>query len=111
MEMSPTFFRIQEKGYSLQDMQKYKSCDGSSEAEKHDGLCASESIEDLRRYISGWAIGDMSMFEIVVFKGRKLDKLYDGVLAEPREIIARYEFDYFMNDNNDEELVKHEDCW
>lgn len=94
--MARTFFRIQGTGLSLAEMQEHNSANGAGD-EEHEGLCASDSVTDLRNYISGWAVGDMDEgFEVVIYHGRRLDDIYDGVLTYPTEILERVTVSSFL---------------
>jgi hypothetical protein len=105
-----TFFRIQTKGISLSDMQAHKSADGGSENEVHDGLCATETVSELRSYIRSFADGiDLNdEFEVVIVRGRRVGKVYDGVLIYPEEIIERVSVREFFTDDR---FCDYEDCW
>ncbi len=97
--MARTFFRIQTKGIGLAEMQEHNSQNGAGD-EEHEGLCASDSVTDLRNYISGWAVGDMdSAFEVVIFRGQKVGQVYDGVLTYPTEIVKRASVTEFCEDD------------
>ena len=81
-----TFFRIQEKGITLDEMQKFSSGDGGDGMEEKGGICACDSVTELinARHAT---YGD----EIVIFKGNVLCKIYDGYRVEPVEILARFD--------------------
>lgn len=106
----PTFFRIQGKGISLAEMQAHKSADGGSENEAHEGLCACETVSELRDYIRSFADGiDLDdEFEVVVVRGRRIGKVYDGVLIYPEEIVERVSVSEFFADDR---FCDYEDCW
>ena len=108
----PTFFRIQGKGISIDDMQAHKSADGGSENEVHDGLCACETVSELRDYIRSFAypvLNDLDKIcEVVVVRGRKVGKVYDGVLIYPKEIVERVSVSEFFADDR---FCDYEDCW
>jgi len=89
------YFRMQGKGHSLEAMQQYRSEDGASENETHEGLCACDSVSEMQRYAHMWfGEGD----EIVIFRGRKVADLYDGVQVYPTEIVERVSLEQFLED-------------
>ena len=87
------YYRMQGKGISLEDMQSYRSLDGASENEHHEGLCACEDYEDMLTYAGMWAGEE---HEIVVFLGYKVGDLYDGVQVHPIRILDRMSYDEFV---------------
>jgi hypothetical protein len=85
------YARMQDEGHTLAEMQEHKSNHGyfyNEETEEEgelflDGICAVELGD-------GNGFGGSCASEIVVFKGRHLDFVYDGEVVYPTEIIARF---------------------
>jgi hypothetical protein len=109
-----TFFRIQGKGISLEEMQAHKSADGGSEGEHHEGLCACETVSELRDYIRSFAHPVLSVrdldedCEVVIVRGRRIGRVYDGVLIYPEKIVERVSVSEFFADDR---FLDYEDCW
>lgn len=100
------FFRIQGKGHTLEEMQAHRSANGADEdIEFEDGLCACDSVSALRSYIKGAFLFGQDPatldpdFEVVVFRGRRVGEVYDGVLTYPEEIIERVSVSEFFADD------------
>ncbi len=100
------FYRIQGKGIELEQMQRHNSaCGCDDRLNEHPGLCACEDADDLHRYIRSFACdpsgklleGMDDDFEIVVFEGRRVGNVYDGVLTYPERIIERLTVSAFMS--------------
>lgn len=92
------FFRLQGKGFSLEEMQAHNS-DNVIADEPVEGLAAAVGVGELRNYLAPWLFVDMKEHEIVIFRGQKIGDLYDGVLTYPEEIIERVSVDeFFEND-------------
>jgi len=87
------YYRMQGKGISLEEMQNYRSLDGASENERHEGLCACDDYYDMLTYAGMWAGEE---HEIVVFLGYKVADLYDGVQVYPIRILDRMSYDEFV---------------
>jgi len=96
-----TFFRIQTKNISLAEMQQHLSANGADDTDQpHDGLCACETVSELRNYIDSFAVGNMDEdFEVLVVRGRKLGRIYDGVLIYPEEVVERVSVSEFYADD------------
>jgi len=97
-----TYYRIQTKNISFGEMQNHRSASGSDEMEDgYNGLCASDSVYGLRQYISSWmAGGDPDTdFEIVIFSGSEVERIYDGVVVNPQKEIMRVAVSDFMEND------------
>lgn len=84
-----TFFRIQEKGISFEDMQKYISASGGDDMEHTGGICAAGSVTELL-FNTAMDAYDDSDGEVVVFTGYVLAEIYDGYRVEPIQELARF---------------------
>ncbi len=86
------FTRAQEKGISLQEMQKYRSIHGWDEETddflRVDGLACCNGLASNMNF--GNADTDDATAEIVIFTGRWIENIYDGCVAYPTEIVARF---------------------
>jgi len=106
------FFRLQGKGISLKEMQSHKTfidVDPISGDEIHeDGVCASENANGYdggSQWGGQWpAEGD----EIVVFEGRHVKDIYDGAVAYPTRIVARFDVSEWDNKLADETAYNYE---
>ena len=86
-----TFFRAQNKGISFEDMKKYNSLHMNEDDYARPGglaACLSANGRDGGSQFGGAPLDDNT--EIVLFKGRVLEEIYDGYLTEPIEEIARF---------------------
>lgn len=100
--MIQNFFRVQGKGISLKEMQAHNSACGSGDCDEHDGLCAADSVTQLRNYFNQADFRpdrDDKDMEVVIYKGRRLDTIYDGVLTYPLEIKERVSLTEFVNND------------
>jgi hypothetical protein len=97
------FFRVQGKGISLEEMQAHKSACGSDwDKITEDGLCAADSVTQLRAYLKQADFRpqrDDEDTEIIIFSGKKIGEVYDGVLAYPEKIIERVSLTEFVNND------------
>ena len=86
------FTRAQSKGISLDAMKAYRSIHGWDEETgdflRVDGLACCNGLAGDMNF--GNADTDDSRTEIVVFSGRLVEHIYDGCVAEPVKIIARF---------------------
>ena len=82
-----TYFRFQYGHYTLEQMQDYDSKDGGDDM--NEGLCACESVSELLKN-TVWTDSDAHEAEVVVFKGRKVARIYDGIRVYPTEILATF---------------------
>jgi len=99
-----TLFRIQTTGISFDEMREHRSTHEMPEYEENDyqldGLACADSVSALRYYAGAWMVGDTSGYEIVIFRGHIIERIYDGVVAEPFEEIARVSVDQFFEDDS-----------
>lgn len=86
------FTRAQGKNISLEDMQEYRSIHGwDDDADDYltvDGLACCNGLVDSMNF--GGSDTDDETAEIVVFAGRWIENIYDGCVAYPQEIVARF---------------------
>jgi hypothetical protein len=83
------FFRLQESGLSLEQMQEHRSthgCDSDGEFIYLDGVAASDRCDEV-------SFGGSCETEVVVFSGHLVGDIYDGVVVRPEKIIARHSYD------------------
>ena len=96
---SVLYARAQDAGHSLEEMQDHKSSHGyfyNEETEEEgelllDGICAIELGS------SEHGFGGSCSDEIVIFKGRHIENVYDGEVVYPTEIVARLDRDAEYN--------------
>jgi len=81
------FFRVQEAGLTLDQMQEHTSADGGDGMIEHGGICACDSVDDLMDNTAMGAANNDD--EIVVFKGIALCEIYDGYRVRPISEVAR----------------------
>lgn len=86
------FTRAQGKGISLTDMQSYRSVHGWDEEagdfSRVDALACHNGLADSLRF--GNADTSDEHAEIVVFAGQWIENIYDGCVAYPTEVVARF---------------------
>lgn len=82
-----TYFRFQYGSFSLEEMQNYISEDGGDDGGE-EGICATESVQELLNNTVFTASDDHDA-EIVIFRGQRVSRIYDGVRVYPTEIIVR----------------------
>lgn len=86
------FTRAQEKGISIEAMQEYRSIHGWDEEAgdflRLDGLACCNGLAGDMNF--GGADTDDDRCEIVVFAGRWIENIYDGCVAYPAAVIARF---------------------
>lgn len=90
-EMS-TFFRVQRKGTSFEEMKKWQSV-GSDQETLFDGVAATRSASGLdggSRFGGSYGAYSDDDGEVVVFEGFAVEEIYDGVIVEPEREIARF---------------------
>jgi len=96
------FFRVQGKGLTLEEMQSHNSADGASKDGPHEGLCAADSVCQLRSYLKQADFRperDDKDMEVVIYEGRRIETLYDGVTTYPIKIHERVTLTEFLNDD------------
>lgn len=86
------FFRAQGKGISFEEMKNYNSahCTEDGDYSRPGGLAACLSADGLDggSQFGGAPIDEDA--EIVIFRGRIIEEIYDGYLVEPLEEVARF---------------------
>lgn len=91
--MKQLFSRVQGVGHSLSDMQQYQSIHGwDEEADDYlrvDGLACCDGIPFGMNF-GGTGGGFDGHDEVVIFRGDWVENIYDGCVAYPTEIVARY---------------------
>lgn len=102
------FTRAQSKGFSLEQMQEYRSIHGwDEEADDYlrvDGLaCCNGFATDMN---FGGSNTDDATCEIVVFTGQWIENIYDGCVAYPTEIVARIKPSEYMDLIGSDELYE-----
>src|SRR5690606_32768720 len=92
------FFRLQWGRYSLEEMQNHVSEDGGDGWAEAGGLCACDSVSSLMAN-TVWTTDPRFTpgAEVIIFRGRKLVNIYDGVRVYPTEIVARMTVEEFMS--------------
>jgi hypothetical protein len=98
------YFRLQTKGYTLNQMKEFNSADGGDGYTE--GLCVSESPD---RFGGAEGAYDPGTAEIVVLKGKKLASIYDGARIRPTEIVARFPWEVWKQMIADETAWDYED--
>lgn len=98
------YFRVQESGLTIAEMQKYTSADGGDGMEDEGGICACDSVASLVNNTAMDAANDDD--EVVIFAGREICEIYDGYRVEPVNEIARFTVRYFLS--NKEEMTSFE---
>lgn len=81
------FFRLQQAGLTLEQMQSHKSIHGVNDDGEFiylDAVAASDSCNEKN-------FGGSCEDEVVVFVGQVVERIYDGVVVYPTRIVARYE--------------------
>ncbi len=90
--MSQLFTRAQERNISLEAMQEYKSIHGwddeTGEYLRVDGLACCNGLAGSMGF--GNADTRDGVAEIVVFEGQWIENIYDGCVAQPTKIVARF---------------------
>ena len=100
------FFRLQDAGISLEDMQNYTSADGGDGMEEVGGLCVSSFVNKF-----GGAEGAYSNRrpgEVVVLKGHILAEIYDGYRIAPTNEVARFSLEDWQQMIEDETAYEYE---
>lgn len=101
-----TFFRIQQPGITLEQMQEFISADGGDElGEEVGGICACDSV---RSMLSNTAFSTRWNLEVVVFKAIKLAEIYDGWRVSPSKIIDRIDASRFLEMSKDDDSIIYE---
>lgn len=78
------YFRLQEEGLTLEQMQSFNSADGG---DGHtEGLCVSEKPDS---FGGAWQAHNDDD-EIVILKGQVIAEIYDGYRIRPTEEVARF---------------------
>lgn len=80
-----TYFRLQYGHYSIEEMQNYTSEDGGDDGGT-EGVCACESVSELMRN-TVWSEDDGYEAEVVIMRGQRVERIYDGVRVYPTEIV------------------------
>ena len=89
------FWREQPPRLPLEQMQNHSSADGGDDLGHIGGICACDSVAELRSNTAMDAARDDD--EVVIFKGRILAEIYDGYRVYPTEIVARMTVRDFWN--------------
>jgi len=94
-----TFFRVQKKGISFDEMMRYDSIHANEDDDEFrpGGLAASMSPSGRE---GGGQFGGAPMddtMEVVIFTGRTIQQIYDGWLVKPVAEIARFECDEWLD--------------
>ena len=82
------FFRLQDAGITLEEMQNYNSADGGDGMGEVGGLCVSGFVNKFGG--AEGAYNSKRPGEVVVLKGRILAEIYDGYRIEPTSEVARF---------------------
>lgn len=89
------YFRVQEPGLSIEEMRNFVSADGGDGYSEYGGVCACDSVADLKRNTAMDAANEDD--EVVVFAGRELCEIYDGYRVEPVAEVKRVTVRYFLD--------------
>ena len=102
------FTRAQKIGHTLAEMQAYQSIHGwDEEADdflRVDGLACCSGIPTGMNF--GGAATQDGKDEIVLFVGRWIENIYDGCVAYPTEIVARFSPSEFKRLVESEEIFE-----
>lgn len=105
------FFRLQGKGHNLEDMQNYETLvdvdPETGEDIREKGVCATLGPDD--GFGGAHCLLDSPEHEVVVFKGRIVQEIYDGYVVEPIEEIARFSAPEWAAKIKDESAWDYED--
>lgn len=85
------YFRLQDANIRFEDMRNYASADGGDDCGDVGGLCVSDSPDTF-----GGAEGAYDSTrpgEVVILRGQKLAKIYDGYRIRPTAEVARFPLD------------------
>lgn len=100
------FFRAQSAGIPFEQMKTYNSQHMiDDDYARPGGLAASSSPDGMD---GGSAFGGAPLNdndEIVIFRGRVIEQIYDGYLTEPLEEIARFTVKQWM------EMLETDEAW
>ena len=91
-----TYFRLQYGHYTLNEMQSYTSEDGGDDGGS-EGVCACESVSELMRN-TVWSEDDRYDAEVVIMRGQRVSRIYDGVRVYPTEIVKTMKPSEFARD-------------
>ncbi len=103
------FFRLQDAGITLEEMQNYNSANGGDgfEDEELDGLCVSDAPDSFGGAEGAYGAGRPG--EVVILKGRKLVEIYDGYRIQPTAEVARFPLEVWKQMIADETAWDYED--
>ena len=93
--MARHYFRVQESGLTIEQMQTHISADGGDGMDMLGGICACDSVASLLNNTAMDAANDDD--EVIIFEGRKICEIYDGYRVEPVREIARFTVQEFVN--------------
>lgn len=99
------FFRLQDAGITIEQMQNFTSADGGDGNDE--GLCVSDSPNRF-----GGAEGAYSAKrpgEVVILKGRVLTEIYDGYRIQPTAEVARFSLEVWEQMIEDGTAYDYED--
>lgn len=82
------FFRLQDAGITLEEMQNYNSADGGDGMGEVGGLCVSGSVSHFGGAEGAYYASRPG--EVVVVKGHILAEIYDGYRIMPTKEVARF---------------------
>lgn len=112
--MTQLFSRVQGIGYSLEQMQSYQSIHGWDEEAgdylRVDGLACCNGIPGNTGF-GGTGGGFDGIHEVVIFYGHWIENIYDGCVAYPVEIAARFtpsEFERLLESGDIDEMFPEE---
>ncbi|MCO5189145.1 MAG: hypothetical protein M9918_13260 [Anaerolineae bacterium] len=77
------FFRLQQPGLTLEQMQEHNSLHGE---DLMNGICASDDAYSTN-------FGGSCDEEVVVIEADVVERIYDGVVVHPTKIVARYTYE------------------
>ena len=89
------FFRLQDAGITLEEMQNYNSANGGDgfEDEELDGLCVSDAPDSFGG--AEGAYGEDRPGEVVILRGYGT-QIYDGYRIYPTKEVARFSWETWM---------------
>ena len=99
------YFRLQDAGISLEEMQAFTSFDGGDGGTI--GLCVSDRPDTFGG--AEGAYGPDRAGEVLVLKGVRMEQIYDGYRIRPTTIVARFSWQEWKEKIADESAWDYED--